>query len=150
MESIWEWASTVLEGIWHGTGLQGWCKYAFWVPDCFAQLSKKMGCIVKTVRVVGRYYNEPKKLCGLILNIWSGFGRRTEWTIGIVNYSLCVLSLALLPFLSSTTVRAWSCRALKNCMEHTLWISASNARVWTHRRQPFPNMDLQNVNMHLH
>lgn len=41
------------------------CKFIFWVADWFAQLNHKMGGDLKKIQVVGRYFIEVWKACGM-------------------------------------------------------------------------------------
>lgn len=41
------------------------CSFKFWIADWFAQLNKKMGGDMKKIRVVGEYFVEIWKACGM-------------------------------------------------------------------------------------
>ncbi len=41
------------------------CEFKFWIADWFAQLNKKMGGDIKKIRVVGQYFVEIWKACGM-------------------------------------------------------------------------------------
>lgn len=41
------------------------CEFVFWVADWFAQLNNKMGGDLKKIRVVGQYFIEVWKACGM-------------------------------------------------------------------------------------
>lgn len=41
------------------------CRFVFWVADWFAQLNNKMGGDMKKIRVVGEYFIEVWKACGM-------------------------------------------------------------------------------------
>lgn len=41
------------------------CSFTFWIADWFAQLNKKMGGDIKKIRVVGQYFVEIWKACGM-------------------------------------------------------------------------------------
>lgn len=44
---------------------QAGCTFVFWVADWFAQLNNKMGGDLKKIRVVGQYFVEVWKACGM-------------------------------------------------------------------------------------
>lgn len=44
------------------------CEFVFWVADWFAQLNNKMGGDLKKIRVVGQYFIEVWKACGMKLD----------------------------------------------------------------------------------
>lgn len=44
---------------------QAGCEFVFWVADWFAQLNNKMGGDLKKIRVVGQYFVEVWKACGM-------------------------------------------------------------------------------------
>lgn len=41
------------------------CEFRFWIADWFAQLNKKMGGDIKKIKVVGQYFVEIWKACGM-------------------------------------------------------------------------------------
>lgn len=44
---------------------QAGCHFKFWIADWFAQLNRKMGGDLKKIRVVGQYFVEVWKACGM-------------------------------------------------------------------------------------